>query len=73
MAHKRLGADKDTEKLVRAARRAWGENSVRLTSGNHIMFYPPGSGQIVTASLTGSTSGQRKLRLTLRRFGLEAA
>lgn len=66
----RLGADKDTEKLVRIARKTWGQDAVRLTRGNHIQFFPPGSKQIILGALTGSVTSQRKLRGQLMKAGL---
>lgn len=65
------GADKDTEKLIRLARKqGW---DVSITKGNHIKFVPsdPQHG-IIFGALTGSVTGQRKLRHQLRRAGLAA-
>jgi predicted RNA binding protein YcfA (HicA-like mRNA interferase family) len=67
MSHN-FGADKDTEKLIRAARKQGWE--VRLTKGNHIQFLPPNSREIVVASLTGSIRSQRHLRHNLSRAGM---
>lgn len=67
-----LGADKDTAKLMRLAKKTWGPQSVRLTKGNHIQFLPPHSRVIITGSLTGSVTSQRKLRSQLRKEGLAA-
>lgn len=66
----KFGADKDTEKMVRVARKAWGQDAVRLTRGNHIQFFPPGNSQIILGALTGSVTSQRKLRGQLRKAGL---
>lgn len=67
---KLTGADKDTEKLIRAARKqGW---DVSVTRGNHIKFVPPGCGGIIFGSLTGSVTGQRKLGAQLRKAGLAA-
>lgn len=66
----RFGADKDTEKMIRVASRAWGRDSVRLTRGNHIQFRPPHSTTTIIGSLTGSVTSQRKLRAQLRKQGL---
>jgi hypothetical protein len=63
-----LGADKDTEKLVRAARKCgW---TVSVTGGNHLKFTPPGSGHIIFGALTGCGPGQRKLRAALVKAGV---
>lgn len=65
-----MGANKDTEKLVRSARKqGW---DVSLTKGNHIKFVPPGNGGIIFGSLTGSVTSQRKLTAQLRKAGLAA-
>ena len=64
----RLGADKDTEKLVRAARRSgW---RVSVTGGNHLKFMPPDGGQILFGALTGCGPGQRKLKMALMKAGV---
>ncbi|WP_156022946.1 hypothetical protein [Terracoccus sp. 273MFTsu3.1] len=65
-----LGADKDTAKMMRAATKTWGKQSVRMTKSNHIQFLPPHSRIIITGSLTGSVTSQRKLRGQLRKAGL---
>lgn len=67
---KRLGADKDTEKLIRAARR--GGWDVSVTGGNHVKFVPPHDGEIIFGSLTGCGPGQRKLRARLVKAGVAA-
>lgn len=66
-----MGADKDTEKMIRAARKqGW---DVSLTKGNHVKFIPPNkSFGIIIGSLTGSVTSQRKLRHQLVRAGLAA-
>lgn len=64
------GADKDTEKLIRSARKqGW---DVSITRGNHVKFIPPHNGGIIFGSLTGSITGQRKLGAQLRKAGLAA-
>lgn len=65
-----LGADKDTAKLIRAARKARWE--VSLTKGNHVKFIPPGEGSIIFGSLTGSVTSQKKLRSQLHKAGVSA-
>lgn len=63
------GADKDTEKMIRQARKqGW---DVSLTKGNHVKFVPP-EGAIIFGSLTGSVTSQRKLRAQLKKAGLAA-
>jgi hypothetical protein len=65
---RRLGADKDTEKLIRAARKCgW---SVTVTGGNHLKFCPPGGGRILFGALTGCGPGQRKLKFALMKAGV---
>lgn len=65
-----MGADKDTEKMIRQARKqGW---DVSLTRGNHVKFVPPHGGGIIFGSLTGSITGQRKLQAQLRKAGLAA-
>ena len=65
-----MGADKDTNKLIRAARKqGW---NVSLTNGNHVKFVPPGTGSIIFGSLTGSVTSQRKLRAQLQKAGVAA-
>jgi len=67
---KKFGADKDTEKLARLARRSgW---TVRLTRGNHLLFVAP-SGERFVGSLTGCGTGQRKLQRSLMKAGLAVA
>ena len=64
----RVGADKDTEKLVRSARRrGW---LVTVTGGNHLRFQPPDGGRILFGSLTGCGPGQLKLRRALGKAGV---
>jgi len=65
------GADKDTEKLIRAARKQWGSDAVMITKGNHIKFVPP-QGDLIFGALTGCQTGQRKLKAQLRKAGLAA-
>lgn len=66
-----MGANKDTEKLIRRARKQWGADSVALTKGNHIKFLPPG-GSMIIGSLTGSVTSERKLTSQLKKAGLTA-
>jgi len=65
-----MGADKDTEKLIRAARRTWGHDSVSLTKGNHVRFLHPNGRDIFIGSLTGNVTSQRKLKAQLTKAGL---
>jgi hypothetical protein len=62
-----MGTDKDTEKLVRIARKQdW---RVELTRGNHLLFVSP-SGERILGGLTSSGGGQRRLRYALIKAGL---
>jgi len=64
----RVGADKDTEKMVRAARKCgW---DVKVTGGNHLKFTPPDGGRILFGALTGCGPGQRKLKAALVKAGV---
>jgi hypothetical protein len=68
-----MGTDKDTEKLIRAARKQWGSDSVSITKGNHLKFVPPHKDQpIIIGSLTGTVTSRRKLHSQLRKAGLAA-
>lgn len=67
---KQMGADKDTNKLIRAARKQGWE--VSITKGNHVKFVPPGSGDIIFGALTGSITGQRMLKRQLQKAGVAA-
>lgn len=65
----RVGASKDIEKLVKAARKQGWE--VTVTGGNHLRFVPPDKSMpIVHGALTGTGPGIVKLRTQLRRSGL---
>ena len=67
---KRVGTDKDTQRLIRAAEKmGW---TVTVTGGNHIKFLPPGDGDIIFGSLTGCGPGQRKLAMRLAKAGVTA-
>ena len=69
MGGKRMSSDKDTEKLVRLARRqGW---AVEVTGGNHLRFVSP-AGYCIIGGLSPSSNGRRKLRHTLVKAGLEA-
>lgn len=70
---KHMGADKDTEKLIRLARKEWGYEAVSLTKSNHVRFLHPNGKDIFLASLTGSVTSQRKLRSQLKKAGLPIA
>lgn len=64
----RVGADKETEKLVKAARKAgW---DVSVTGGNHIKFLPPNGEDAVIAGLTGGGYALPKLKNQLKKRGL---
>lgn len=65
------GADKDTEVLIRKARKQGWE--VTITKGNHIKFVPANKEMsIIIGSLTGSVTGQRTLKRNLIKAGLAA-
>lgn len=65
----RLGTSKDMQKLVRAAEKSgW---KVSITGGNHIKFMPPNPDQkIIFGALTGTPTGNKKLRAMLIKEGL---
>lgn len=67
-----LGTDKETERLIRAARRDGWE--VSITGSGHIRFRSPDPGvPLIFGSLTTSTHGARALRRDLAKAGLEVA
>lgn len=62
------GANKETEKMIRIAKReGW---NVEVTRGNHLKFLPPNNGPIIIAGLTSNTSGVLQTRKRLRKAGL---
>lgn len=67
---KSLGANKDIEKLARAARKqGW---TVEVTRGNHVKFIPPDGGRFHIGSLTGCQSGDKKFAAQLKKAGLQS-
>jgi hypothetical protein len=68
---KRLGTDKDTQKLLNAAeKQGW---TISITKGNHIKCVPPTKdGQILIGALTGTPTGMKKFRASLMKQGVAA-
>lgn len=66
-----LGANKDIEKFIRAARKQWGPDSVKVTGGNHLKFMPP-EGPPIFGGLTACGPGVKKFMSALRKAGLQA-
>jgi hypothetical protein len=65
---KRLGADKEIEKVAKAARKAkW---DVSITGGNHIRWNNPQGETVCISGLTGATPGWIKAKNQLKKAGL---
>jgi len=66
---KGYGADKDTEKLIRLAKKqGW---SIEVTGGNHLKWLPPTKSQdLVISGLTMNTSGILQTKKRLKKAGL---
>jgi hypothetical protein len=64
----RLGADKEIEKVAKAARKQkW---KVEITGGNHIKWITPDGKVASVSGLTGSTPGWIKAKNQLKKAGL---
>lgn len=64
----RLGADKEIEKIAKAARKqGW---TVGVTGGNHIKWVTPKGETAVISGLTGATPGWIKAKNQLIKAGL---
>jgi predicted RNA binding protein YcfA (HicA-like mRNA interferase family) len=67
---RRLGADKEIEKLRKqAVREGW---DVTITGGNHIRWRSPDGETTVISGLTGATPGWIKAKNQLKKAGLAA-
>lgn len=65
---KRLGTNKDIEKLARRARKQGWE--VQITRNNHLKFINP-DGAVVVGGLTACSSGVKKFQFQLKKAGLQ--